>query len=88
MSSVGLNRSELIHRLTGMHPFFAPAIDYDGGKYGIGMLSREKPLDVRVVPLPGREEARTLFVADFPDYTFVGTHLSLTGDDRMASLAS
>jgi Metal-dependent hydrolase len=76
---------ELAER-TNMHPFFTPAIDYDGGKYGIGLLSREKPLSVRTVALPGREEARTLFVADFPLYTFVGTHLSLTQEDRMASL--
>lgn len=77
---------ELAER-TNMYPYFAPAIDYDGGKYGIGLLSREKPLSVHTVPLPGREEARTLFVADFPLYTFIGTHLSLTEDDRMASLA-
>ncbi len=76
---------ELAER-TRMHPFFAPAIDYDGGKYGIGLLSRDKPLSVRTVPLPGREEARAMFVADFPEYTFIGTHLSLTTDDRMKSL--
>ena len=27
-----------------MYPTYAAAIDYDGGKYGIGILSREKPL--------------------------------------------
>lgn len=75
-----------IAALTGMHAFYAPAIDYDGGKYGIGLLSRTEPLSVRQLPLPGREERRTLFVADFPDYTFIGTHLSLTDDDRLASL--
>lgn len=73
-------------RLTGLHPYYAPAIDYDGGKYGIGLLSRQQPLSLRLEPLPGREEARTLFVADFTHFTFVGTHLSLTGDDRIASL--
>lgn len=77
---------ELAER-TNMYPYFAPAIDYDGGKYGIGLLSHEKPLSVRRVALPGREEARTLFVADFPLYTFIGTHLSLTEEDRRASLS-
>lgn len=77
---------ELAER-TNMYPYFAPAIDYDGGKYGIGLLSQEKPLSVRRVALPGREEARTLFVADLPLYTFIGTHLSLTEEDRMASLS-
>ncbi len=77
---------ELAER-TGMKAFFAPAIDYDGGKYGIGLLSRDTPMCVRTIALPGREEDRTMFVADFPDYTFIGTHLSLTEADRMASLA-
>lgn len=70
-----------------MYPTFAPAIPYDGGKYGIGLLSRERPLAVRRIALPGREEARTLLVAEFQDYIMACTHLSLTEEDRMASLA-
>ena len=38
--------------LTLMHHIYAPAIDYDGGKYGIGMLSKEKPLGYRYLSLP------------------------------------
>ena len=70
---------------TGMIPLFAPAIDYDGGRYGIGILSRECPLSVRRIALPGREEARAAIVAEFPDYFFCSTHLSLTDADRQAS---
>ena len=72
---------------TGMHATFAPAIDYDGGKYGIGMLSREEPLSVKKVALPGREEARALLIAEFPDYVAACTHLSLTPADAEASVA-
>ena len=72
---------------TGMHPLFAAAISYDGGKYGIGILSRNKPLGYHVVPLPGREEKRALLVAEFEDYVLGCAHLSLTPEDRMASLA-
>lgn len=75
-----------IARQTGMHATFSPAIDFDGGRYGIGMLSREKPLAVRRIALPGREEARTLLVCTFRDYIVACTHLSLTDSDRMASL--
>ena len=52
--------------MTGMHARFCRAIDYDGGAYGVGLLSRDEPLAVRRIPLPGREEARVLFVAEFP----------------------
>lgn len=71
---------------TLMYPVYAPAIDYDGGKYGIGMLSKEKPLNYHYVALPGREEERTLLVVEFEKYIYCCTHLSLTAEDRLASL--
>lgn len=72
-------------RLTGLHATYAAAIDYSGGKYGIGLLSKEKPEHVYRYALPGREEARALLVADFKDYVCCCTHLSLTEADRMLS---
>lgn len=69
-----------------MYAYFAPAIDYDGGKYGIGLLTREVPLCIQRLPLPGREEARAVIVAEFENYVYACTHLSLTEEDRMASI--
>ena len=71
---------------TQMHGYFAPAIDYDGGKYGIGLLTKQVPLRLQSLPLPGREEARTLILAEFTDYIYCCTHMSLTEEDRMKSL--
>lgn len=71
---------------TQIHAFFAPAINYDGGKYGIGLLSKQTPLRVQSIPLPGREEERILLMAEFDDYIYCCTHLSLTEEDRMTSL--
>ena len=71
---------------TQMHGYFAPAIDYDGGKYGIGLLTKQVPLRLQSLPLPGREEARTLILAEFADYIYCCTHMSLTEEDRMKSL--
>ncbi|MDE5688410.1 MAG: endonuclease/exonuclease/phosphatase family protein, partial [Paramuribaculum sp.] len=71
---------------TAMHHIFAPAINYDGGKYGIGILSKEKPLSHQIFALPGREESRALLLVEFEKYIFACTHLSLTEEDRMASL--
>ena len=47
-------------------------------------MSRDEPLAVRRIPLPGREESRVLFVAEFPDYVVCVTHLSLTPEDQRA----
>lgn len=75
-----------IGRRIGMKDVYAPAIDYQGGKYGIGMLSKKKPLSVRRIPLPGREEPRMLLVVEFKKYVVACTHLSLTREDRQASI--
>lgn len=71
---------------TNMHAYFAPAIHYDGGKYGIALLSKEKPISLKTYALPGSEEKRTMLLAEFSDYIFCCTHLSLTEEDQMKSL--
>lgn len=76
---------ELAER-TQMRAYFAPAIAYDGGKYGIGLLARQEPLRVETVALPGREEARVMLVAEFDDFVYACAHLSLTEEDRLASV--
>ncbi len=70
-------------KLTGT---YARAIDYSGGSYGVGILSREKPLSVKRIPLPGREEGRVLLMAEFRDYWCCVTHLSLTREDSSVSI--
>lgn len=72
--------------LTGMHPTYAPSIDFAGGKYGIGMLSREKPLSHRRVPLPCRSEPRSLLIVEFADCYYCCTHLSLNAEDRVTDV--
>lgn len=75
-----------IAKAAGMVPTFAPAIDYNGGRYGIGILSKEKPLKSYSIPMPGREEERRLLVCEFKDYVFACIHMSLTEEDRDASV--
>ena len=85
--SRGIDLIDTLARLTGMYGYFSAAIDYDGGKYGIGMLCRHRPERINRFALPGREELRTMILAEFPGYVFAGTHLSLTEADRMASVS-
>ena len=76
-----------IAKLTRMKDLYGPAINYNGGKYGVGILSKKHPLKVSQHPLPGRDEKRTILIAEFEDYIFSCTHLALTEDDRNLSLA-
>lgn len=77
---------ELAER-TLMHLTYAPAIDYQGGKYGVGVLSKEKPVGFKIFPLPGREENRTFLLVEFDKYLLGCTHFSLTAEDRESSVS-
>lgn len=76
-----------VAKLTRMKDLYGPAINYNGGKYGVGILSKKHPLKVSQHPLPGRDEKRTILIAEFEDYIFSCTHLALTEDDQNLSLA-
>lgn len=80
--SKGRDVLEEIAKEAKMNATFGPAIDFQGGKYGIGVLSKEKPLKSEHFPLPGREERRCLLVVEFERYVFCCSHWSLTPEDR------
>ena len=84
--SKGVDVLSHLARLTAMYPVYGASIPYDGGKYGIGVLSKERPLSWKRIPLPGREEARSLLRVEFKDYVLCCTHFSLNGDDRQSSV--
>lgn len=82
-----VNSAERIAKAAGMdYWIFGYAIDFDGGKYGNAIISKEKPLRYVNVPLPGKEEERTMLVAEYDKYFFCVTHLSLTDESRMESI--
>jgi len=85
--SNGIDEPAELGRLTGMVPTFAKTIDYDGGEYGVMILSREKPVSVEKLPLPGKEP-RVLLLAEFSDCFVGSTHLSVAAEkERIDSVA-
>ena len=81
------NRDQLgeLASRTGYHPVFGAAIEFNGGLYGVGILSREMPVSTKRIPLPG-EEPRVLLVAELEDYVIACTHLDLEEAQRLASV--
>ncbi|RLD20673.1 MAG: hypothetical protein DRI69_05770 [Bacteroidetes bacterium] len=74
---------------TKMVPLFGRAMDYDGGEYGEGVLSRYTILQSRNVPLPyypGSEPRAALeIITILPSgdtIAFVGTHLDHQEDEK------
>ena len=78
-------QAAVLGQKVGMYATFGPAIPLTGGKYGVAILSKEKPLSHRNIPLPGNEK-RTLLVCEFQEYVFACTHLALEEENRLASL--
>lgn len=62
---------------SGLEHTFGYTIYFDGGKYGNGILSREKPLAVYNEDLI-ISEPRKFLAVEFRDYIFIATHF----DDR------
>ena len=85
------NQVDVLARLaehTAMYPVFGASLNpYDGGKYGIAVLSKEKPISWKRIPLPGREEVRSLLIVEFKDYIVGCTHFSLNAEDRQTSVS-
>lgn len=85
-----INEAEDIARLAGMKYYFAKAIDYDGGEYGVAILSKFPMEKTSKNPLPTAEgtggEHRTLATAiiNLPGnkkIVFACTHLDAQKND-------
>lgn len=84
--SKGIDVLKELAATTGMYASYGAAIAFQGGKYGVGILSKEKPLTQKTIPLPGTEEARVLLMVEFENYVVFCSHFSLTEQDRISSV--
>lgn len=84
--SNNLDILQLLAKQTNMHAIFGHSIVYEGGKYGNGILSKQKPISSFKIFLPGAEETRSALVAEFAEYVVVNTHLSLDDKEREESI--
>lgn len=81
MRTGGVDQTDELRRLTGLHGRFGKQIDYEGGGYGQAILSRFPITDLLVHWLPGEpdRERRVAVEAridlDGSELSFVGTHL-------------
>ena len=83
-SGVTINQAAYLAQKTGMHHFFAKAIDYEGGEYGVAILSKFPIKKGAKFLLPHEEgsgaEQRVLATAivtlpNGKEMLFAGTHL-------------
>lgn len=84
--SNGLVILDELAKRTNMTGTFNSSIQFDGGKYGNGILTKEQPLRTEATALPGREEERSLLIVELEHYVVCCTHLSLNKQDRQESI--
>lgn len=70
---------------TNMYASYNGSIEYQGGKYGNGILTKEKPLHKEAIALPGREK-RSLLIVELKDFVLCCTHMALNEEDRQESV--
>lgn len=92
-SGKNLDQAREIARLTGMKSFFMKALDYQGGEYGIAVLSRYPIVDSAGYLLPrdpaigGEDRAVASITVELPGkkkIIFASTHLDLKEANRMS----
>ena len=92
-----VNQAAELARLTGMNYHFGKAIDYDGGEYGVAILSKYPMSDARIYPLTSfadlKGEPRVLLTANIRLASgrvirFANTHLDAQKNpaNRMAQI--
>ncbi|MHC5004961.1 MAG: endonuclease/exonuclease/phosphatase family protein [Planctomycetota bacterium] len=87
--SGSVDQARFLGERLGMHHAFAPFMDYDGGRYGLAVLSRLPLVDREVVPLPaGRHEPRSALAVTIrpdettPPLTVINVHFDWLEDDE------
>lgn len=86
----GVNQAAELGRLTGMTPVFGRFMPYQGGAYGMAILSRWRIREVENIRLPDGAEPRTALSTVILSPTtgrpvgFVGIHFYRTEEERAA----
>ena len=85
--SSGIDETARIAELTGMHGVFGKALDYQGGGYGVAILSKNEPLSVTTRMVEG-SETRLLLICEFDDFCVATIHLDNNKTLRLESIAT
>ena len=89
-----VNQAAELGRLTGMNPVFGSFMPYDGGAYGMAILSRWPIVESTNIRLPDGEEPRTGLTVTVASpeserrLRFVGIHFYRTEEERLAQVKS
>lgn len=89
-SGIDVNQAKVLAEMTGMYYYFSKSIDYQGGDYGVAVLSKYPISTSKRIELPNNTpggEQRTIayITVELPDKTkldFASVHLDLKYENR------
>ena len=70
-------------RLCGMKGTFVRKVGRPGGDYGLAVLSKEEPVSVSKILMPGSSHTRCVEIVEFSDYFVACTHFPLSAERRL-----
>ena len=87
--SGSVDQAAWLGKRLGMTPMFGPFMDYNGGRYGMALLSRVPVVSWENIVLPGKTEPRASVAARLrfssgSEVVVVGVHFYATEDERLA----
>jgi endonuclease/exonuclease/phosphatase family metal-dependent hydrolase len=86
--SGGVDQAKWLGEACGMHAAFGAFMDYDGGEYGMAVLSRAPMINVENIRLPDGSEPRTALgvrvETSMGEVIVCGIHFYRTEEQRMA----
>ena len=78
-----MDQTAELARLCGMHGTFVRKVGRKEGDYGLAILSREAPISVDKILVPGLRHPRCVEILEFADYFVACTHFPLSAERRL-----
>ena len=72
-----VDQTAVLAKMCGMTGTFVKKVDRPDGDYGLAILSKETPLSVSKILMPGSSHTRCVEIVEFRDYIVACTHFPL-----------
>lgn len=79
----GVDQTAELAKLCGMKGYFVKKVPNSGGDYGLAILSKEEPVSVSKILMPGSSHTRCVEIVEFKDYIVACTHFPLKEEFRV-----
>ena len=84
--SEGIDQLNVLAQKANMHDYFAKAIDYKGGEFGVGILTKEEPVSVDRYQMAGKSEMRAAMVVEYEKFVVASTNFDTDMAKRIEAL--